>query len=91
LALDAAAQEAVNDLIAEVRRERDLRPLESEGVREAITAWLATQEEADFLIWIEPTAKDEWPAAFWFGSPEAIAETPDGFLLTMQRLLLPQG
>ncbi|VAX41395.1 hypothetical protein MNBD_PLANCTO03-565 [hydrothermal vent metagenome] len=91
LALDAAAQEAVNELIAEVRRERDLRPLESEGVREAITVWLATQEEADFLIWIEPTAKGEWPAAFWFGSPEAIAETPEGFLPTMQRLLIPQG
>ena len=91
LGLDETELEAATDLIVEANRVRDLRPLDSSDVRDAIAAWLAAQEGADFLVWIEPPLEGERPSVFVFGSPEALAEAPTDFLPSIERLLLPQG
>jgi hypothetical protein len=83
--LDEARLAEVTELEAAVKRARGTRPFESEGVAADLSAWLASQEGMDMLVWIEPsTGEAGRPAVHLFGSPAAMQDAPAGMLSAIQ-------
>jgi hypothetical protein len=92
LGLEGEALKTAQELEAKAQLVRATRPLESAAVGDDLAGWLADNEAADLLVWIEPPpAGSGQPGVYLFGTPEAMESTPPEFLASIQRMFAPEG
>lgn len=82
--LDGETDEATDDLLAELKKLRGLRPLDSSEVTRDLSGWLDEREEVDYLVWIEPGESADAP-------PRVKFFPPSEELIAFERLLTSRG
>jgi len=91
LELDDEETEVTTELIAELTKLRNFRPLHDAGLGAELTEWLEDQGEAEFLLWIEPSGEQGKPPRVELFTTTAVMEEVPDFLSSLKGLFSLRG